>query len=34
MMDPRGARLCGKAFLDRVPLGTDYVGGLEMGAVR
>lgn len=33
MMDPRGARLCGKAFLDRVPLGTDYVGGLEMGAV-
>jgi orotate phosphoribosyltransferase len=33
MMDPRGAHLCAKAFLDRVPAGTDYVGGLEMGAV-
>jgi orotate phosphoribosyltransferase len=33
MMDPRGAHLCAKAFLDRVPPGTDYVGGLEMGAV-
>jgi orotate phosphoribosyltransferase len=33
MMDPRGAHLCGKAFLDRVPAGIDYVGGLEMGAV-
>jgi orotate phosphoribosyltransferase len=33
MMDPRGAHLCAKAFLARVPPGTDYVGGLEMGAV-
>ena len=33
MMDPRGARLCAQAFLARVPPGTDYVGGLEMGAV-
>ncbi|HEY3798260.1 MAG TPA: orotate phosphoribosyltransferase [Caulobacteraceae bacterium] len=33
MMDPRGARLCAEAFLARVPAGTDYVGGLEMGAV-
>ncbi len=33
MMDPRGAHLCAKAFLARVPTGTDYVGGLEMGAV-
>ena len=33
MMDPRGAHLCARAFLDRVPAGTDYVGGLEMGAV-
>lgn len=33
MMDPRGARLCAEAFLARVPPGTDYVGGLEMGAV-
>jgi orotate phosphoribosyltransferase len=33
MMDPRGARLCAAAFLARVPSGTDYVGGLEMGAV-
>ena len=33
MMDPRGARLCAEAFLVRVPAGTDYVGGLEMGAV-
>jgi len=33
MMDPRGAHLCARAFLDRVPRGTDYVGGIEMGAV-
>jgi orotate phosphoribosyltransferase len=33
MMDPRGAHLCAKAFLARVPQGTDFVGGLEMGAV-
>jgi orotate phosphoribosyltransferase len=33
MMDPRGARLCADAFLARVPPGTDYVGGIEMGAV-
>ena len=33
MMDPRGARLCAEAFLERVPPGTDYVGGIEMGAV-
>jgi orotate phosphoribosyltransferase len=33
MMDPRGAHLCARAFLARVPPGTDYVGGLEMGAV-
>jgi orotate phosphoribosyltransferase len=33
MMNPRGAHLCAKAFLDRVPPGTDYVGGIEMGAV-
>ena len=33
MMDPRGAHLCARAFLDRVPPGTDYVGGIEMGAV-
>ena len=33
MMDPRGARLCAEAFLARLPEGTDYVGGLEMGAV-
>jgi orotate phosphoribosyltransferase len=33
MMDPRGARLCAEAVLARVPPGTDYVGGLEMGAV-
>jgi orotate phosphoribosyltransferase len=33
MMDPRGAHLCARAFLARVPAGTDYVGGLEMGAV-
>jgi orotate phosphoribosyltransferase len=33
MMDPRGARLSAAAFLARVPSGTDYVGGLEMGAV-
>ena len=33
MMDPRGARLCAEAFLARIPTGTDYVGGIEMGAV-
>ena len=33
MMDPRGARLCAEAFLARIPPGTDYVGGIEMGAV-
>jgi orotate phosphoribosyltransferase len=33
MMDPRGARLCAEALLARVPASTDYVGGLEMGAV-
>lgn len=33
MMDPRGARLCAEALLARVPPATDYVGGLEMGAV-
>ena len=33
MMDPRGARLCAEAMLARVPANTDYVGGLEMGAV-
>jgi len=33
MMDPRGARLCAEAFLARIPVGTDYVGGIEMGAV-
>ena len=33
MMDPRGARLCAEAFLARVPPGTEYVGGIEMGAV-
>jgi orotate phosphoribosyltransferase len=34
MMDPRGARLCALAFLDRVIAEkVDYVGGLEMGAV-
>ena len=33
MMDPRGARLCAEALLARIPPGTDYVGGLEMGAV-
>jgi orotate phosphoribosyltransferase len=33
MMDPRGAHLTAKAFLARIPPGTDYVGGLEMGAV-
>jgi orotate phosphoribosyltransferase len=33
MMDPRGARLCAEAFLARIPAGTDYVGGIEMGAV-
>ena len=33
MMDPRGARLCAEAFLARVPAGTEYVGGIEMGAV-
>src|SRR5580704_3031107 len=33
MMDPRGARLCAEAFLARVPPGTEYTGGIEMGAV-
>jgi len=34
MMDPRGARLSALALLARVPRNeTDYVGGLEMGAV-
>ena len=33
MMDPRGARLCAEAFLARVPPGTDYVGGIAVGAV-
>jgi len=33
MMDPRGAHLCAEALLARIPPGTDYVGGLEMGAV-
>jgi orotate phosphoribosyltransferase len=33
MMDPRGAHLCARAFLVRIPPGTEYVGGLEMGAV-
>ena len=33
MMDPRGARLCAEAFLARVPPGTEYAGGIEMGAV-
>jgi orotate phosphoribosyltransferase len=33
MMDPRGARLCAEAFLARIPAGTEYVGGIEMGAV-
>jgi orotate phosphoribosyltransferase len=34
MMDPRGARLCGAAFLRRIRAeNADTVGGLEMGAV-
>jgi orotate phosphoribosyltransferase len=33
MMDPRGGRLAAEAFLARIPPGTDYVGGIEMGAV-
>jgi orotate phosphoribosyltransferase len=33
MMDPRGAHLCARAFLARIPPDTEYVGGLEMGAV-
>jgi orotate phosphoribosyltransferase len=34
MMDPRGAHLAGRAFLEvAVRLGADFVGGLEMGAV-
>jgi len=34
MMDPQGAFLAARAFIDRiVPEGVDYVGGLEMGAV-
>jgi orotate phosphoribosyltransferase len=33
MMDPEGAHLIASAMLDLLPPGTDYVGGLEMGAV-
>jgi orotate phosphoribosyltransferase len=33
MMDPRGAHLCALACLDRVPAGTEYVGGIAVGAV-
>ena len=34
MMDPRGAYLAARAFIDRIlPENVDYVGGLEMGAV-
>ncbi len=33
MMDPEGAHLMASLLLDRIPEGTDYVGGLEMGAV-
>jgi orotate phosphoribosyltransferase len=34
MMDPRGARLCAAAFLERIRAeNVDFVGGLEMGAV-
>jgi len=34
MMHPHGAALCARLLLDRVaPLGADYMGGLEMGAV-
>jgi orotate phosphoribosyltransferase len=33
MMDPRGAHLAAKAFLARIPAGTDYVGGIAVGAV-
>lgn len=34
MMNPRGAYLCARAFLDRIRAEeAEYVGGLEMGAV-
>jgi len=33
MMHPRGAHLCARAFLSRIPRGVEWVGGLEMGAV-
>jgi len=34
MMDPRGAYLCARAFIDRIQTeNVEYVGGLEMGAV-
>ena len=34
MMDPQGAYLAARAFIDRIlPENVDYVGGLEMGAV-
>jgi orotate phosphoribosyltransferase len=33
MMDPRGAHLCAKAFLARLPAGTEYVGGIAVGAI-
>lgn len=34
MMNPRGALLCARSFLDALhELRADYVGGLEMGAV-
>jgi orotate phosphoribosyltransferase len=33
MMDPRGAHLAAKAFLARIPAGTDYVGGIAVGAI-
>jgi orotate phosphoribosyltransferase len=33
MMDPRGAHLAAKAFLARIPPGTDYVGGIAVGAI-
>lgn len=33
MMDPEGAHLIATGMLDLLPEGTEYVGGLEMGAV-
>jgi len=34
MMDPKGAYLAARTFIDRIlPENVDYVGGLEMGAV-